>query len=72
VVTDEGMIELRSRLPYADLGAFDGHRRLESVTDLFTVGLLTRYVAWKLIPTGARTRAITRSLPGFRTPDPTG
>jgi acyl carrier protein len=52
VVTDEGMIELRSRLPYADLGGFDGHRRLESVTDLFTVGLLTRYVAWKLIPNG--------------------
>ncbi len=47
-VTDEGMIELRSRLPYADVGEFDNDRRLVAATDLFTVGLLIRYVAWKL------------------------
>src|SRR5438445_7659759 len=36
-VTDQGMGELRSRLPYADLGAFDKDRRLSTVSDLFTV-----------------------------------
>jgi acyl carrier protein len=47
-VTDQGMSELRSSMPYADLGAFDRDRRLSAVPDLFTVGLVTRYVAWKL------------------------
>jgi acyl carrier protein len=47
-VTDQGMGELRSRMPYADLGAFDQDRRLSAVSDLFTVGLVARYVAWKL------------------------
>jgi acyl carrier protein len=47
-VTDQGMDELRSRLPYADLAAFDKDRRLSAVSDLFTVSLVARYVAWKL------------------------
>jgi acyl carrier protein len=47
-VTDQGMGELRLRMPYADLGAFDQDRQLESVPDLFTVDLVTRYIAWKL------------------------
>ena len=47
-VTEQGMGELRSRMPYADLSAFDQDRRLTAVTDLFTVGLVARYVAWKL------------------------
>jgi hypothetical protein len=46
------MAQLRSRLPYADLDQFDGPRRLVSLTDLFTVGLLARYVAWKLACAG--------------------
>src|SRR5271165_3589500 len=49
-VTDQGMSELRSRMPYADLGAFDKDRRLSAVSDLFTVGLIAHYVAWKLGP----------------------
>ena len=48
LVTDQGMHELRSRMPYADLGAFDQDRRLSAVSNLFTVNLITRYVAWKL------------------------
>jgi acyl carrier protein len=55
-VTDEGMRELRSRMPFADLGSFEHDRRLSAVTDLFTVGLVARYVAWKL-GQGARTSA---------------
>jgi len=47
-VTDLGMGELRARMPYADLDGFDQDRRASSVPELFTVGLLTRYVAWKL------------------------
>ena len=47
-VTDKGIDELRSRMPYADLGAFDSDRRLSAVPDLFTVDLITRYIAWKL------------------------
>jgi len=49
-VTDEGMRELRFRMPFADLGAVEHDRRLSAVTDLFTVGLVARYVAWKLGP----------------------
>ena len=49
-VTDRGMGELRARMPYADLGSFDHDRRLSAVSDLFTVDLVTRYVAWKLGP----------------------
>ena len=47
-VTDQGMDELRSRMPYADLDTFNHDRRLTAVADLFTVDLVTRYVAWKL------------------------
>jgi acyl carrier protein len=47
-ITDRGMDELRARLPYADLAGFDRDRRLSGVNDLFTVDLITRYVAWKL------------------------
>jgi acyl carrier protein len=48
MVTDEGMGELRSRMPYADFNGFDHDRRLSAVPDLFTVDLVTRYIAWKL------------------------
>jgi acyl carrier protein len=47
-VTDKGMAELRERMPFADLDAFEKDRRVSVVTDLFTVNLLVRYVAWKL------------------------
>src|SRR3954453_15255280 len=47
-VTEQGMAELCSRMPYADLSAFDQDRRLTDVPDLFTAGLVVRYVEWKL------------------------
>jgi acyl carrier protein len=47
-VTDKGLAELRERLPYADLEGFAADRRLSAVPDLFTVGLVAGYVAWKL------------------------
>src|SRR5439155_11869295 len=47
-VTDQGIGELRSRMPYVDLKGFDHDRQLSSIPDLFTVDLIARYVAWKL------------------------
>jgi acyl carrier protein len=52
-VTDAGMNELRTRIPYAELAALDRDRRLSAVNDLFTVDLVTRYVTWKLGGAGA-------------------
>jgi acyl carrier protein len=51
-VTDRGMAELRLRMPFADLSGFEDDRRLAAVPDLFTVGLITQYIAWKLGPGG--------------------
>jgi acyl carrier protein len=47
-VTDEGMGELRLRMPYADLRGFDHNRQRSGIPDLFTVDLVSRYIAWKL------------------------
>src|SRR5262245_25347338 len=47
-VTDQGLDELRLRMPYANLDGFDHDRRLSAISDLFTVDLVTRYIAWKL------------------------
>jgi acyl carrier protein len=51
-VTDKGLAELRTRMPYADLGGVERDRQLSAVPDLFTVGLVSRYVAWKLAQGG--------------------
>ena len=47
-VTDQGLADLRARMPHADLSGFEGDRRLSAVPDLFTVGMLSGYVEWKL------------------------
>jgi acyl carrier protein len=47
-VTDRGMSVLRSQMPFADLDSFDTDRRLSAVSDLFTVNMVARYIAWKL------------------------
>jgi acyl carrier protein len=51
-VTDEGLATLRSQMPFADLKALERDRRLDGIEDLFTVGLLSRYVAWLLVGRG--------------------
>jgi len=56
-VTDMGLAELRSQLPYADLSHFEDDRRLSAVPDLFTVDLVTRFVNWKLGQGAAATGA---------------
>ena len=65
-VTDQGMAELRSRMPYADLGSFEKDRRLTAVSDLFTVNLIVNYVGWKLSQGGGAAPNGIKSEPGGR------
>jgi acyl carrier protein len=52
-VTGEGLVALRSQMPYADLTSLECDRRLSAITDLFTVDLVARYITWKLQGDGA-------------------
>jgi acyl carrier protein len=47
-VTEKGIAELRSRLPFADLSRFEQAPQIGNVMDVFTVDLLARYLRWKL------------------------
>ena len=51
-VTDKGLSELKARMPFADLSAFEKNPEVSAISDLFTVELVARYVAWKLSPDG--------------------
>jgi acyl carrier protein len=62
-LTDMGLTELRSRLPYADLSGYQGDRKLSAVRDIFTVDLVANYVAWKLGPSAGCDRDPLRSVP---------
>jgi ABC-type Fe3+/spermidine/putrescine transport system ATPase subunit len=47
-LTEKGLEELHARMPFADLSEFEKDPELSHVGDLFTVELVTRYVAGKL------------------------
>lgn len=47
-VTEKGLAELRSRLPFADLSKFEQNPDVSHIGDLFTVELITRYIQGKL------------------------
>jgi acyl carrier protein len=47
-LTPKGLTELRSRLPYVDLGEFQVDRPLEALSALCTADLVTAYIQWKL------------------------
>jgi acyl carrier protein len=47
-VTPRGLDELRSRMPFADLSQFEKNPEVRCLSDLFTVGLITRYIQSKL------------------------
>lgn len=47
-VTAKGLNELKTRMPYADLTAFEKDPQFENIGDLFTVDLIVRYVKSKL------------------------
>ncbi len=52
-VTDLGLETLRALLPFADWSDLEGDRQLNQINDLYTVGLLSSYIAWKLAVSGA-------------------
>ena len=47
-VTDKGLAELRSRMPFADLNKFEQDPQVSNISDLFTVEMITRYIQGKL------------------------
>jgi acyl carrier protein len=47
-VTDKGLAELRARMPFADLSAFEQDPQVSGISDLFTVEMITRYIQGKL------------------------
>src|SRR5436309_1188479 len=47
-VTDKGLTELRTRMPFADLSKFEQNPEVSSISDLFTVEMITRYIEGKL------------------------
>jgi acyl carrier protein len=47
-VTDKGIAELRTRMPFADLSDFEKNPELTGISDLFTVEMITRYIQGKL------------------------
>jgi acyl carrier protein len=47
-VTPKGLSELKAKMPYADLAAFEADPEVSHLSDLFTVDLITRYIEGKL------------------------
>ena len=47
-VTEKGVAELRARMPFADLSAFEQNPEVGALGDLFTVGMVARYIQAKL------------------------
>src|SRR5437899_2616358 len=47
-VTQRGLDELRTRMPFADLSSFERNPDFDNLSDLFTVELITRYIQGKL------------------------
>ncbi len=47
-VTEKGLAELHARLPFADLGNFEKDPLVGAIPDLFTAGLIARYVERKI------------------------
>ena len=43
-VTPEGLVELETRMPYADLTEFRKDPKMDKMEDLFTVDLIVRYL----------------------------
>jgi acyl carrier protein len=47
-ITEKGLIELRARLPFAELSSIEQNPRISTISDLFTVDMITRYIRAKL------------------------
>src|SRR5437870_4484793 len=47
-VTEKGLLELHTRMPFADLHQIEANREVSGISDLFTVDLIARYIQGKL------------------------
>ncbi len=47
-ITDKGLNELETKMPFADLSTFKKSREVSSIGDLFTVEMITKYIQGKL------------------------
>ena len=47
-VTPKGVAELKARMPFADLTSFEANPDVTSISDLFTVNMITKYIEGKL------------------------
>src|SRR5437870_3017764 len=47
-VTDKGLAELRTKMPFANLSEFEKNPEVSHLSELFTVDLITRYIQGKL------------------------
>src|SRR6516164_1152280 len=47
-VTEKGLHELKTKMPFADLSQFEQDPRFDQLGDLFTVDLIARYIQGKL------------------------
>jgi acyl carrier protein len=47
-VTDRGLQELRTRMPFADLSKLESNPELKAIGDLFTVEMIARFIQGKL------------------------
>lgn len=52
-VTTKGLDELKARMPFANLSAFEQNPELSNLSDLFTVDLIARYIQGKLSVNGS-------------------
>ena len=44
VVTDEGLTELREKMPHADVDSFAGDPKVENLQELFTVNMIVNFI----------------------------
>jgi len=47
-MTSDGLIELKNRMPHADLTEFEKNPEIKDIGNLFTVGMIVKYVDTKL------------------------
>jgi len=52
VLTSAGIAELRKRLPHADVDKFAKDPKVENIQDLFTVGMIVKFMEAKLAAGG--------------------
>lgn len=48
VVTPDGLAELKTRLPFADVDKFAKNPQVKNIGDLFTVDMIVRYIEHKM------------------------